>query len=209
MPGGIVDTVKSAIFWGPVTAFLYARWAAGSLLAVPPALLHVLLGRSNITSDFSNLFDLMKGLPLGKYAFSGLAAAFTPNNAFYAAVITDLTPGKCDAYQPDYPWYRNPFGCMHAVAIISLGELVSGVAIMSNLQRTPELRAIPVKIEAKYHQKLRGTAYATANPNLDDITSNGQRAFITPIRNEKNELCAEVTVTWDFKMKVLDDNKGK
>ena len=33
--------------------------------------------------------------------------------------------------------------------------------------------------------------------------------FITPIRNEKNELCAEVTVTWDFKMKVLDDNKGK
>ena len=177
------------------------------MIAVPPALAHILGNKEgNITSDFSDLFAFLNRLPFGRYVFSGLVSAYAPNNAFYAAVITDLSPSKCECYQPDFPWYRNPFSSMHAVAIISLGELASGVAIVAALQRTKRIRGIPVKIEAKYYQKVRGTAYATAMTDIADIQTSGKKQFITPIKNASGQLCAEVSVTWDFKVEGADES---
>lgn len=91
---------------------------------------------------------------------------------------------------------------MHAVAIISLGEFASGIAIVTGLQKLPHLRGIPVKIEAKYFSKMRGTAYAVADVSaLSTISKNGQHSFSTQMKNSAGQVCAEVIVTWDFKIK--------
>jgi len=207
MPGGVVDSLKGAVFWAPTTALLYTRWALATSISALPVLAHALYTRKNLLNDLGGLFRVLNALPLGRYCFSGLVAAFAPNNASYAAVVTELGEGKCECFQYDFPWYRNPFQSTHAVAIVSLGELASGLAVVASLQRIPGVRGIPVRIEARYLQKLRGTAYASvdASPVLEVVRSGGFRggehAFLTPIRNGAGQLCAEVTVTWSFQTK--------
>jgi len=179
----------------------------------------------NIFDDFAALYRLLHRLPLGIYVFSGLTGFFAPNNAYYASVITKLTGvsskihhknedpvhvhSECEAYQPDYPWYRNPFGSMHAVALISLGELTSGTAILAALQRMPHLKGIPTRIDAVYHNKVRGRALARSITPLQHINEAGPQNFLTTIHDERGVLCAEVTVTWDFKVKKTKSGEGE
>ncbi len=222
------DSIKSFFLWPLVTISLYIRFVVGLLIVLVPILLHATFSTMhhddyNIFNDFAALYRLLHRLPLGKYVFSGLTGFFAPNNAFYASVVTKLigsgikldpntgenvpVHSECEAYQPDFPWYRNPFGSMHAVALISLGEFVSGTAILSALQRMPHLRGIPVKIEATYLNKVRGRAIARAVTPLDSIKQNGAKTFVTTIHDEKGVLCAEVFVTWEFK--VREDSKKR
>jgi len=201
---GFMDSIKSFFGWPIVTAFFYMRFSVGFLVCSGPFVFKLVTGHTDLLTDFTKMFQFFKRLPLGRYVFAGISGAFTPNNSFYAAVTTDLTPSKAECYQPDFPWYRNPFGCMHAVAIISLGELASGIAIVAALQRLKHLKGIPVKIEAKYYSKIRGTAYASADVSeLSTISENGQHTFVTHIKNEKGVICADVSTTWDFKIKEL------
>ena len=194
------------------------------MIAFVPVILHASFSTMhhdgyNIFDDFAALYRLLHRLPLGIYVFSGLTGFFAPNNAYYASVVTKLTgvssktdpitgetvhvPSECEAYQPDFPWYRNPFGSMHAVALISLGELASGTAILAALQRMPHLKGIPTRIDAVYHNKVRGRALARSITPLQNIHESGPQSFVTTIHDERGVLCAEVTVTWDFKVKEL------
>jgi len=194
----------------------------GVLIAFVPVIVHACFSSMhhdgyNIFDDFAALYRLLHRLPLGIYVFSGLTGFFAPNNAHYASVVTKLTGissktdpitgeavhvhSECEAYQPDFPWYRNPFGSMHAVATISLGEFVSGTAILAALQRMPHLRGIPTRIDAVYHSKVRGRALARSVTPLHHIKEAGPQTFVTTIHDERGTLCVEVNVTWDFKIK--------
>ena len=147
---GLTDAVKSYLGWHIVTLFLYLRFFVGVLIVLLPLLVHICTRGLSIFGDFATLFAFLNQYPLGKYVFSGLAGGFTPNNGFYATVMTKMLTGECEAYQPDFPWHRNPFGSMHAVCIVSLGEFTSGVAILGALQRNRRIRGIPVQIDTKF-----------------------------------------------------------
>ena len=78
-----MDSLKGAVFYFPTTALLYARWALATSISALPVLYHSLVRRTNLLNDLGGMYSVMRTVPLGRYCFSGLVAAFAPNNASY------------------------------------------------------------------------------------------------------------------------------
>ena len=60
----------------------------------------------------------------------------------------------------DRPWLRNPFSCVHALALANLGEFSSGMLMVNWLAYHKDKRGIPIKIETEYLKKARGKILA-------------------------------------------------
>lgn len=199
------------VLWPIVTGLAYIRFTVASVIMIIPFTLHCLFGSKPLVTDFENLYGFLNRIPLGKYFFGGLVGGFTPGNALFLSKVNKLSGGVCEATQRDWPWTRNPFGSLHACALIFLGEFTSGIAVVAAMQRAKHVKGIPTSINTKYHSKVKdwGLAHARAVVKVDDITEKCTRGFTTEIRNGKGELCCEVTVNWDFIVKDLDQKKSK
>lgn len=146
--------------WPFVTAFQYLRFILGCIICVVPATVHVLSGKPLRT--YHDIWKFLSKLPLGKYVVSGIAAFVAPYTASIAPVIENLTINTCEASISDYPWLRNPFGSIHAIALANLGEFATGLSVLSLLQQDKyrHLRGIPISIECEFIKKARGRVLA-------------------------------------------------
>ena len=100
---------------------------------------------------------------------------------------------------------KNPFNSVHAVALINIGELASGLTVVSKLEKT-NVKGIVVKLEAEYFKKAKGKI--TAVSQLDDKsfvmpTKQGEditNKVVTDIFNSNNELVAKCYATWSLRV---------
>ena len=101
----------------------------------------------------------------------------------------------------DRPWLRNPFGSIHAVALTNLGELASGVCMVTAIQHVKGVKGIPVRIDTEYFQKARGTVTASSQVSLKDLVACGSNDFkVTSILvDKKGVTVATCSVTWSLK----------
>ena len=91
---------------------------------------------------------------VGRWIFSllvSLNATYTFSIGFF---IEKLKPGYCLVSMRDSFWVRNPFKSIHAVALANLGELASGLAVLSLLEQNPKQKGIVTLISAKYLKKV-------------------------------------------------------
>lgn len=114
----------------------------------------------------------------------------------------------CVATFEDRPWLRNPFQSVHAVALTNIGEVASGVAIVSILQdkRFKHIRGIPTRIDTEYFKKGRGRMTSTAVVKFSDL-KDGQSMFESAVTDTKGDLIATCFVTWSFREKAEKKEK--
>lgn len=83
---------------------------------------------------------------------------------------------------------------MHAVALVNLGELASGLAITTAL--ADGVRGIPIRLDAEYFAKARGDLHASAHFVPPPIEGDTDVTLQVPIRDGGGETVALVTATW-------------
>lgn len=97
---------------------------------------------------------------------------------------------------------RNPFRCVHAAALVLLGETVGGLAVFSELEHYPRVRAIVKQLSCEYQQKARGKLVASCEFQLpDDIRKQLE------IGNGKNDRRQQTTV--DCTVPIVDGKTGE
>ena len=166
-----MDALKTLVQYPIIGLLQYTRFSISSILMLPLLSLNYMIRGKNSLHNF-NVFNLCKRLPyFGKWFFTGLVGFIAPYTGSISTYVEDLSNDQSIIILYDYPWLRNPFGSIHAIALANVGEYASGIILVSQLQIKKDIRGVPIKITTEYYKKARGTLKAISNgSNLSNIT---------------------------------------
>jgi uncharacterized protein (TIGR00369 family) len=136
----------------------------------------------------------LRGTAAGRWLFSRLIGLAVPYSGSIDARVTSLEPGRATVTLRDRRAVRQHLGSVHAVALVNLCELASGMAMLAAWE--PGVRGIVTDIHIRYHKKARGqlTAEGTAAPPA--VEGPVESLAHAEVRDEVGDLVAEATVTW-------------
>ena len=156
---------------------------------------------SSTTSNTVPEQQLMKtwsrygGTTLGRKFFSMILGRMIPYSGTISALVESLEAGKCQLVLKDRKKIRNHLNSIHAIALANLGELSSGLAMISAI--SANTRAIVVNLEIEYLKKARGqlVAQGTANPP-DVINESINSIAIAEIFDSEGDIVSRIKVHW-------------
>lgn len=142
-----------------------------------------------------NLWRKSHGKPLGKLVFSRLIGRMVPYSGSIKALVEELEPGYARISVADRRAIRNHLRSVHAVALINIGELVSGLAMLVGL---PEgIRGIVTHLEADYHKKAKGRLTAECRTDIPAVGDEAvEYAVEASIFNAAGEHVTTVRAVW-------------
>lgn len=141
-----------------------------------------------------NLWARLSPLPGGRWLFSHMLAWHAPYSGSTGAHVLMLEPGHCIVRLKDKRRVRNHLNSIHAIALVNLGELCSGLALLSGLPAS--VRGIVVDISTEYMKKARGTLLAECRCDIPSVSEDCEYRVQADIRDRQQVLVARTTVNW-------------
>ena len=143
------------------------------------------------------LWNSLEDRPLGKKIFSYFLGRSVPYSGTIGAEIQELRPGFSRVKLTERRAVQNHLQSVHAVALVNLAELTTGLAATTSLP--PSGRIILKSLHMNYLKKARGVLIATAQTPL--VTEEVEKADVTiatEVRNEAGELVATLEAVWQI-----------
>ncbi|HTR97474.1 MAG TPA: DUF4442 domain-containing protein [Candidatus Acidoferrales bacterium] len=132
--------------------------------------------------------------PFGATLFGWAFARQVPYSGALGARVRVLEPGYARVELRDRPGVRNHLRSVHAVALANLGEMTSGLAMVTALPAS--LRAIVTALAVEYRKKARGALTAESRVVLPAIAADTELEVHAAIRDATGDEVATVTVRW-------------
>ena len=133
-------------------------------------------------------------LPFGSTLFSLLVGRFARYSGTVGARVIHLEPGSSRLLMRDRAAVRNHLRSVHATALVTLGELASGLALATALPS--DARAIVTGLEIDYLRKARGLLTAHGTAPIPPSSERAEYVARASIRDASGEEVASVRVQW-------------
>jgi acyl-coenzyme A thioesterase PaaI-like protein len=130
---------------------------------------------------------------LGKSLISKILGVYIPYTGSISAQIEELAPGYARVSLRDRRSVRNHLKSVHAIALANLGELSTGLAVLTKMG--PKQRFVLKELQVKYLKKARGKIMAQAKLNHDQGLVEDQEVLSELFDAQGDKVC-EVRAIW-------------
>ena len=137
----------------------------------------------------------LAALPAGSRLFSLALGWIAPYSGTIGARIEALKPGYARVSLKDRRKVRNHLHSIHAIALLNLGEIATGLAVLSTIP--DNMRGIVLDIHAEYIKKARGRLTAIAEFELPEPLQDATPCRVeAKLKDQTGETVTLVTATW-------------
>ena len=148
----------------------------------------------SLSSQLQRQWTRLSALPGGKKLFSVMLGRMAPYTGTVGAIVDTLEPGYAKVLLRDRKKVRNHLDCVHAVALVNLGEVTTGLACMSGMP--DNARGILKGLSIEYHNKARGLLTAECRCDIPQTSERKDYVVEGRIKNSDGELVSTVSATW-------------
>jgi acyl-coenzyme A thioesterase PaaI-like protein len=141
-----------------------------------------------------SLWDRLTRYPGGARLFSFLIGRIAPYTGTVSPRVLELRPGFARVRMRDRRRVRNHLDSVHAIAVLNLAELSSGLALHYGLP--PGTQAILISLSIEYRKKARGTLTAEARAPVPPTAEKREYELESVIRDESGEAVATARARW-------------
>lgn len=134
-------------------------------------------------------------LPGGCKIFSLGLGWIAPYSSTIGALVEEIKPGYARVCLKDRRRVRNHLHSIHAIALLNLGEIATGLAVLSTM--SANMRGIVLSINADYLKKARGKLTAIAEFQLPESFADNTACEVeAQLKDETGETVTLVRATW-------------